>query len=163
MILLNSTIKGKHEVKTASKWKGGETPPKDFPYDSSSKWQKLSPSSQCPVGGFLTRTTLLPPIFNRFLCLRLTGPPCRESADILVKPRFCSRFSWTWTSPRVFTPPYKSLFTIGPFPGTKQVYGNGGNATGADTDRPVQLVRNSLLRRRTAHFLPIKVCSSDQI
>lgn len=30
MILLNSTIKGKQEVKTASKWKGGETPPNFF-------------------------------------------------------------------------------------------------------------------------------------
>lgn len=100
MILLNSTIKGKQEVKTASKWKGGETPPKFsffffksffFFLNSSSKWEKLSlvlPDSQCPVEGGLTATTLRPLIINRLFCLCLTGPPCRlplpESIDSLV-------------------------------------------------------------------------------
>lgn len=74
MILLISTIKGKHEAKTASKWKGGGTPPTMFPFNSSSRWEKLSPPpaslSVSSRGGGGTPTTL-----HHIFCLRFTGPP----------------------------------------------------------------------------------------
>lgn len=90
MILLNSTIKGKQEVKTASKWKGGEAPPKNFLLTLFIQAGETLPvpRSQCPVEVGLAPTTLLPPIFNCFFCLRLTGPPwwlpLQGSIDSLV-------------------------------------------------------------------------------
>lgn len=85
MILLNSTIKGKREETTASKWKKEAKHFQNFPFFfslSSHPTRETQPRFQCPVEEGVK------PIPARIFCLRLTGPPCRlpspGSIDSLV-------------------------------------------------------------------------------
>ncbi|KAI9514688.1 hypothetical protein NQZ68_031575 [Dissostichus eleginoides] len=81
------------------------------------RWEKLSPlpRSQCPVeGGGGTPTTLLPHIFNRFFCLRFTGPPrpLRGNIDGLVLKVKASGVNTRWQTSYAPTPSFLRLQSV---------------------------------------------------